>query len=108
MLAIKILTFSIRFGEFTAIDLSRIKPVISSERDAPHISTTIPTFVKIRISQLATDFFDDLNVLKVCRALEGSCQAKCKVFYKKHFYLQPKDGIDSKVRKVILVLREDF
>ena len=30
VLAIKILTFSIRFGEFTAIDLSRMKPVTSS------------------------------------------------------------------------------
>ena len=64
--AIKIFAFSIRLGQLTPIDLSRMKPTNGSSQTGKLAGDGNLAFIQVRVCQLATNFFDYLNVFKVC------------------------------------------
>ena len=66
VLAMRILAFSSRLGELTAIVLSRMKPTEGVRGDGGPKKIAILTFIEIGIRELSSDLLDDLDVLEVC------------------------------------------
>ena len=67
------------FGIFQAFDGIRCNLFIEDK-----------SFVKIAIGQFASELFDDLNILQVCRAV------------------QTQNCVNSQVGKIVLILRQNF
>lgn len=134
-MAIMILAFSMRFGELTAMVFSRMKPgewmAEASQQRFPRQTDGTGqerTLVEVRVRQLAANLLDDLNVLEVRRSLgrrkkkeEGDSGSETRVKRearprdatsrdnaRKTTHLEPEDGVDGEVSKVVLVLRKDL
>jgi hypothetical protein len=68
VLAMRILAFSNLFGQFTPIVLSRMKPgtyAATYEKNNVSKEWVCITFVQVGIGELASNFFNDLNVIEV-------------------------------------------